>query len=586
MSVQVDSNRRHHWRMQNYVFDIAAGKYVLQQRCNIAAMDTLTNTVRSMKQYHYVTDRDDVDTKTCHSLNIASQQNQQRRGESRSAERSNRFQSNSKANKKKNWLQTKSKPKRPAAANVASDRKHTHLNVAIPANTGYVTLSQYHVSLIVSNWYRVYYQRSATRSLAFGTRLRVNPFIISALKAYTVQRFEFDEHHPLVQTWINYNIPMDEEVSTPVATSNDEEDEEDEESLSVSHDSFSLPANSVSYSLFSQTSVSSGLHSRSNSTAYTKKKPPAQQQQHKVCSKGNKHELNNWECSASLGSIKWSTIFLGNVLHSQLLHRQVYVCNVSVDKLGYGLGIAVCGQRGDAHCNHLFYDHTKLSKRIQEQYNGYADTMKDCFVLYDDGEFCDWNMRDEASKSNINQLEPTRNSQAHVRLISKLSRYALKSSKAKQLSLSPAAASSGNDEKTEHDANQQKALRAKSKKDFFANARRKKQKRGAALKAETDGFEPESKCAPNSTANAKRNRNVYAVQGKRAKHKPSRKMNEKFGFDENDVIQIAVDFAHRRITVHNINNHKCVVLSGFDYDCIRIAFVLRFSTVTVLDQKW
>jgi len=374
------------------------------------------------------------------------------------------------------------------------------------------------------------------------------------LSAYCIHRFEFDEDHPFVQTWINFDILPDATSSdtakstahkqrspilipSSLTTAPETELTECPSDLEIETEDVSLSMSSIPDTLppLLSPTVSTSLSAASISSSLSAAVP---------CDESNGHRLHpqchaNWECTASLPTVKWSTIFLGTPLDAAL-HHQVYVANVSIDKLGYGVGIVLCGHRKyELDDEAVFGSVPALTRSIQRRHDGYPDAMSNCFVVYDDGTYYDWN---GVSGQNVNALPAVSRT---VQVISKLSKHQLRATKPDDSRLTP---------------NPVLSPDAKSLNEGMSD-----NLRGAS--------------SPRKS--------FYRGPKRRKSSKKKKRISEKFGFDEKrDILQIAVDMVHRKVTIHNLQSHRCVVVRDFHYDSLRIGFALRKSKVTVIDQKW
>lgn len=398
-------------------------------------------------------------------------------------------------------------------------------------SSAFVAVTQSAVTSILAHWLR-----SAVRSDSAQRRR-----IMSILSAYSIQRFEFDETHSLIQSWINFAILAEDDAvaangahrarTTPIViasslTSDPEHEcptDLDVEDTSVSASS---AADAMPPLLSPTTSISASISSSLSAAAAFSASSASLSVADDVAAVAPRRSVE-WECTASLPAVKWGTIFLGNILDAALLRRTVYVCNVSVDQIGYGVGVALVGHRRHEFDDETFCNVTKLTDRIQRAFGGYPDAMDDCFCIYDDGAYHDWH---RGGGGNVNDLPAVypgsaskQNANGTVKVSSKLSRHPLRATKRDDANLSP------------------NCPRSPTQRAFYRGPRRRRKKR----------------------------------------------VGDKFGFDEKrDTIQIAVDLQRRRVSIHNLQSHRCVEVRGFRYDSVRIGFALRQSKVTVLDQKW
>lgn len=451
-------------------------------------------------------------------------------------------------NKKKKWMKSKSRSfrlenkenNRNNVNNINNKTKEVNLERGHRENRGNrrnrgnmaILLTQHNISLIISNWYKIY------------GKIVINPFIISALMSYSIERFEFDEKHRSILTWIDYNVgSVDDDSSIDNNHYYQENNNKEKDIISKSKSitnieliKLSITSSNDDYDICNS---EDSITSNSTSTDLSGHPPlllsPSVSNTSSSSSNTSLSNVSSFECSASLDKVKWSTIFFGTILNKLLLSKNIYVCNLNIERIGYGFGISFWGYNGNRNYNNKFYHKNKLNETLSSL-NGYPDKINDVFTLYDDGEFYDWNN----DKSNVNNLP--NNTYKQVKLISKLSKYKLKTAKSKQSNLvsSPLLSVPNNSESISLNSGKKKKTN-----NFYNKGRSKK-------------------------------RNVQTYK----------KINDKFTFDKDDIIQIVIDLYHSKITIHNINNHKCVVIKDFNYNSIRIGFVLRYSTINIIDQKW
>lgn len=147
-------------------------------------------------------------------------------------------------------------------------------------------------------------------------------------------------------------------------------------------------SNSLSSTLFAGTPVSS-FNSR-NTRSYSNVSKRVSTKSSLILTS------NGTQSSAKLESnAKWKTVFYGPLLYREIFNNSTFVCNVKIEQSAYGIGIAFFGLNDDRTVSYL-------QNIIVNEKNGLPDDINDCFVIYDNGEYHDWNSINSKILVNIN----------------------------------------------------------------------------------------------------------------------------------------------------------------------------------------